>query len=269
MDIPAPLGYPQRRSVQGPRSRAERPSRLPLSSLRSSTTATRKYRPASPEESRRARSRRKVVFPDPGSPATSTDGGGPERYSCSGRLPAAPGIFRAMRKFRLPTSRRARTRPCSADAVPAIPTRWPPSRVRKPWAASSSQLCTEYPQARRKASAISSEEARTALGVSKAESRPSGKRKRIPSAVVSATGWSGRRRISQISRLFPAGRRSKNSHSRVPIQVVTCSYPSISFPSFACLIIPSYAALPADRTGKRETAATYPSLLIHGKSRFH
>ena len=68
---------------------------------------------------------------------------------------AAPGIKAGKRKFSAWTEWTAQTFPSAEAAVPAMPSRPPPGRGRKPLQMSAIALCIERPLARKRVSSSS------------------------------------------------------------------------------------------------------------------
>ncbi len=147
--IAAGFGCPQMTSQHSPTFRSGSPPCMAEISYRSSITVTFRQGPASPEERLLHRSRRMVVFPEPGGPAMiPPTKGSTLRISSS----AAPRISRETRMFKEEMFRKVTSPSRSKTALAQIPTRSPQAVVINPFRISCSWVCTVYPQRRTKQS---------------------------------------------------------------------------------------------------------------------
>ncbi len=174
--MPLAFGYP--RSTSHPSS----PS-TPLSSPRSSTTATRTRRAANEV----AISRNKLVLPLDGSPTISVLCTPSAAYSSGSNVAAQPVCARGKRTHSEVICRTPQTHSPSSTAVPAIPTRIPPATAIYPCRSSSSCAYTDCSQNRKKHPSNISWRQTTAFGCCK-DAILVEKRNRSPCGVDSVTG---------------------------------------------------------------------------------
>ena len=131
--MPRALGQASSTSVRGPTSIWGLPRYITATSPRSSMMATRRGPYGStPSDSRRTRSRSRVVLPPPGGDKIRVLQSSPSRNSSGARPSAIPGCCRAMRTAAEQKSFSVVLTPFFITAVPHSPTRKPPRTERYP-----------------------------------------------------------------------------------------------------------------------------------------